>query len=63
MKPTTVESTMLELAHSCDGPPTGFVVLMRALRAAAAGGDVELLGNAVYDTLFERGIDIDGGGR
>lgn len=41
-----IEKATKEITYTCDGPLTGFVVLMRAMRKVAEGGDPEVYGNA-----------------
>lgn len=48
-----------KITHHTDGPVTGFVMLMRAMREVAAGADPEVMGHAVANQLAYAGIDLD----
>ena len=43
------------IAHRTDGPVNRFVAIMRAMRAAADGGDPEILGEALNNVLEDLG--------
>jgi hypothetical protein len=51
-----IQAARNDIAHRCDGPITGFVLICRALEAAAAGThDPESMANALHIELEQRG--------
>lgn len=56
---SAVEIAERKIVHRTDGPVTGFVMLMRAMREVAAGADPEVMGHAVANQLAYAGIDLD----
>ena len=56
--PDAIERAMADISHTTDGPVTPFVLMVRAMRAVAAGGDPTVYANALWDALHERGIEV-----
>lgn len=50
-----IDKAYNEITYTTDGPLTAFVVLMRAMRKVAEGGDPEVYGNAYAVWMEESG--------